>query len=74
MNPAVEKYMESIQTEQRIKEQESNQTDVSDEQMTVQWQKIRGKFEAAQKRKNVHHTDKTDEPIEKKPKFLKPVD
>lgn len=77
MNPAIEKHMESIrnQNEERLKEEESQQKDVSDEQMSVQWQKIRGKFEAMNKLKNLHYNEnKNDEPTQKKPRFLKPID
>lgn len=75
MNPVIEKYMESIQNEERLKEEEKQQADVSDEQMAVQWKRIRGKFEAMNKHKNLDRSvNKTDEPVEKRPKFLKPVD
>lgn len=73
MNPAIEKYMESMQNKEKIIEEE-NQAEVSDEQMTVQWQKLRNKFEAMNKRKNVRSNENKDEPVQKKPKFLKPLD
>lgn len=51
------------------------ETDVSDEQMAVHWEKMQVKFDKQRHRKKQHRKTKTeDEPIEKKPKFLKPVD
>ncbi|EFN79820.1 M-phase phosphoprotein 6 [Harpegnathos saltator] len=73
MNPVIERYMESIQNQERINVEESKQVDISDEQMSVQWQKIRGKFESMQKHKNPRYSAVKDEPLKKK-KFLKPVD
>lgn len=75
MNPMIEKLMEareSARTRIEVKEE----ADVSDEQMAVQWQKMRAKFDATKKlRKSQHrNTNIMDEPAEKKTKFLKPVD
>lgn len=74
MNPVIEKYMESIKDKERMRVEENKQTDVSDEQMAVQWQKIRGKFEALKHKNSQNSMNKEDEPVQKKPRFLKPVD
>ncbi|XP_014489214.1 PREDICTED: M-phase phosphoprotein 6 [Dinoponera quadriceps] len=75
MNPVIEKYMESIQQKEKLQEEESQPTDVSDEQMAVQWQRIKGKFNAMPKRKNLYYNeDEKNGPVAKKTKFLKPVD
>ncbi|XP_032674819.1 M-phase phosphoprotein 6 [Odontomachus brunneus] len=73
MNPVIEKYMELMQNKEKIMEEEL-QTEVSDEQMTVQWQKLRNKFGTTNKRKNVQNSEDKAKPLRKKPKFLKPVD
>ncbi|EZA54340.1 M-phase phosphoprotein 6 isoform X2 [Ooceraea biroi] len=75
MNPAIEKLMEA-RDNARARTEVKPEADISDEQMTVTWQKMRAKFDAVKKlRKSQHRKTKTeDEPVEKKLKFLKPVD
>ncbi|XP_012224687.1 M-phase phosphoprotein 6 [Linepithema humile] len=78
INPKIEKLMEARENEKRAKMETKQETEISDEQMAVQWQKIRVKFDATQRqyKKPQHRKMKSedDEPIEKKPKFLKPID
>ncbi|XP_029171795.1 M-phase phosphoprotein 6 [Nylanderia fulva] len=83
MNPMIEKLMEAKENEKRAQTETKEEVDVSDEQMTVQWQKMRTKFDVMTHRKPQNKayrksqhskTGCKDEPMEKKPKFLKPVD
>lgn len=78
MNPKIEKLMEAKESEKRAKTEKKQETDVSDEQMAVQWQKMRVKFDATQRQQKKPQyrkiTNEEDEPMEKKPKFLKPID
>lgn len=83
MNPTIEKLMEARENAKRAQTEMKEEVDVSDEQMTVQWQKMRTKFDVMTQRKPYHKVnrklqhsepDNKDEPIEKKPKFLKPAD
>lgn len=73
MNPAIEKLMEARESEKRAEEEKKKETDISDEQM-VQWQKMRTKFNATHKQGKPQHKDSKDEPVKKKPKFIKPLD
>ncbi|KAL6448218.1 hypothetical protein ACFW04_000306 [Cataglyphis niger] len=82
MNPAIEKLMEARENAKRAETETKEEVDISDEQMTVQWQKMRTKFDIMQ-RKSQHKTNRklqhsktdcNDEPIGKKPKFLKPAE
>lgn len=75
MNPNIEKLMAARERAKQAKLEVKQETDVSDEQMAVQWEKMRLKFDKQRHRKTQHRKTKTEgEPIEKKPKFLKPVD
>ncbi|XP_072743762.1 M-phase phosphoprotein 6 [Anoplolepis gracilipes] len=81
MNPMIEKLMEAKENEKRAQTKTKEEVDMSDEQMAVQWQKMRTKFDVMRRpqyktsRKLQHsRTDCNDEPMEKKPKFLKPVE
>lgn len=78
MNPRIEKLMEVKENEKRGKLEKKRETDVSDEQLTVQWHRIRGQFDVPQRQPKKSQYRKTKgeegEPMEKKQKFLKPVD
>lgn len=75
MNPAVEKLMEAKENAKRAKIEMKKETDISDEQMAVQWKKMRAKFDNRQPIKTQpKKTKDKDEPLKKKPKFLKPVE
>lgn len=83
MNPTIEKLMEAKENAKRGQEEIKQEVDVSDEQMAVQWQKMRTKFDVMQRKKTQYKasrksqyskTDCKEEPMEKRPKFLKPVD
>ncbi|GAB1868914.1 M-phase phosphoprotein 6 [Camponotus japonicus] len=83
MNPTLEKLMEAKENAKRGQEEIKQEVDVSDEQMAVQWQKMRTKFDVMQRKKTQYKasrksqyskTDCKEEPMEKRPKFLKPVD
>ncbi|XP_028050390.1 M-phase phosphoprotein 6 [Monomorium pharaonis] len=74
MNPAIEKLMETKENAKRTKE-EVKEVDVSDEQMTVQWKKMRAKFDTMNRhRKPYHKKNNEDEPLEKKVKFSNSID
>lgn len=75
MNPVIEKLMEA-RNNARARKEVKQDVDVTDEQMAVQWQKMRAKLDAAKKLRKLQHvkTNRKDEPLEKKPKFLKPAD
>ncbi|XP_011631444.1 LOW QUALITY PROTEIN: M-phase phosphoprotein 6 [Pogonomyrmex barbatus] len=77
MNPAIEKLMEARENANRPKVEVKQDADVSDEQMAVQWKKMRAKFDSVNKRMkhNPNLSPKHEnEPLKKKPKFLKPVE
>lgn len=76
MNPAIEKLMEAKESAKQVKPEMKEEADVSDEQMTVQWKKMRAKFDTVNRHKKPQHwkTNNEDEPLNKKPKFLKPVE
>lgn len=78
MNPLIEKLMQadedSKRAQEEAKKEKKKNTDVSDEEMAVQWQKIRGKFDAQKGRRFQRETFSEDKPLKKKLKFLKPVD
>lgn len=82
MNPTIEKLMESKENAKRAQVETKQEVDVSDEQMAVQWQKMRTKFDVMCRktqhkvnRKSQHSkTNCKEEPMEKRPKFLKPVE
>ncbi|XP_043262269.1 M-phase phosphoprotein 6 [Colletes gigas] len=73
MNPEIEKLMEAEWNNERSVVETKKETDVSDEQMTEHFKAFR---------KNVKHEYKyekplkenSDEPLPKRPKFLKPQD
>lgn len=74
MNPVIEKLMEARENARAQKEVKQD-VDITDEQMAVQWQKMRAKLNAKKLRKLQHvKTKSSDEPLKKKPKFLKPAD
>ncbi|XP_071571787.1 M-phase phosphoprotein 6 [Temnothorax nylanderi] len=75
MNPVIEKLMEEKENGKRAKVEEK-QEDVSDEQMAVQWKKMRAKFDTVNRHRKPQHRKRNDEdePLNKKPKFLKPAD
>lgn len=83
MNPTIEKLMEARENAKRAQTEIKEEVDVSDDQMAVQWQKMRIKFDAMTHRKSPHKVNRksqhsepnsNDEPMEKKQKFLKPAD
>lgn len=76
MNPVIEKLMEAKENAKRDKVEVKQEADVSDEQMAIQWKKMRAKFDNVNKRKKSQYrkTNNEDEPLNKKPKFLKPAD
>jgi len=76
MNPTIEKLMEAKENAKRANEDVKQETDISDEQMAVQWTKMRAKFDSTNKHRKPRHikTNNEDEPLSKKPKFLKPVE
>ncbi|KAL0128364.1 hypothetical protein PUN28_003567 [Cardiocondyla obscurior] len=74
MNPAIEKLMEAKENSKRGQEEKKEEADVSDEQMTVQWQKMRAKFDTVNRHRKQQHRNDEDGPMRKKPRFLKPVD
>ncbi|XP_018394334.1 PREDICTED: M-phase phosphoprotein 6 [Cyphomyrmex costatus] len=77
MNPNIEKIMEAKENAKRANEDLKQETDISDEQMAVQWTKMRAKFDTVKNRhrKSQHiKTNDEDEPLTKKPKFLKPTE
>lgn len=76
MNPNVEKLMEARENAKRVQVEVKQEADVSDEQMAVQWKKMRAKLDNVSKQRRPQHTktNDEDEPFKKKPKFLKPVE
>ncbi|XP_011881131.1 PREDICTED: M-phase phosphoprotein 6 [Vollenhovia emeryi] len=76
MNPAIEKLMEARKNAKQAKVEVKQDADISDEQMAVQWKKMRAKFDTVNRRRKPQHrtTNNEDEPFDKKPKFLKPAD
>lgn len=76
MNPTVEKLMEAKENAKRAKIEVKQEADISDEQMAVQWKKMRTKFDKVNKNRKAQHikSNDQDEPLRKKPKFLKPAD
>lgn len=90
MNPTIEKLMEAKENAKRAQTDIKEELDVSDEQMAVWQKMQKTKFDSEKflmhrkiakkpqhkaNRKSQHSkTDCKDEPMEKKPKFLKPVD
>lgn len=76
INPAIEKLMEA---KENAKVETKQEADISDEQMAVRWKKMRTKFDNVKnKHKKPQHRQisnaSEDEPLKKKPKFLKPAD
>lgn len=74
MNPAIEKLMEA---KNNTKVETKQEADISDEQMTIQWKKMRMKFDKNRHKKQQHRqiSDASEgETLKKKPKFLKPAD
>lgn len=76
MNPAIEKLMEAKENAKRAKVEVKQEADISDEQMAIQWKKMRAKFDNVNKHKKSQYRKRNneDEPLSKKPKFLKPAD
>ncbi|XP_071630681.1 M-phase phosphoprotein 6 [Temnothorax longispinosus] len=76
MNPVIEKLMEEKENAKRAKVEVKREADVSDEQMAVQWKKMRAKFDTVNRHRKPQHRKRNDEdePLNKKPKFLKPAD
>lgn len=81
MNPIIEKLMEAKKNAKRAQVETKQEVDVSDEQMAVQWQKMRTKFDIMSRktqykanRKSQHSKNYKEEPTEKRAKFLKPVE
>lgn len=76
MNPTIEKLMEAKENAKRAKVEVKQEADVSDEQMTVRWKKMRAKFDTVNRHRKPQHikTNNEDGPLTKKPKFLKPID
>lgn len=75
MNPTIEKLMEARKNA-KAKVETKQEADISDEQMAVQWKKMRAKFDAVNRHKKPRYKkiNDEDEPLKKKPKFLKPAD
>jgi len=74
MNPKIEKLMEATMKNIQDQTEVRKETDVSDEQMAIQWQKMQTKFDIMRKKRH-RETDISEVEISpKKPKFLKPVD
>lgn len=72
MNPELEKLLELENNEKRMELERKKEADVTDEQMAEEWA-------SHNKRKHKYKYQKTahienDQPVGKKPKFLKPVD
>ncbi|KOC70669.1 M-phase phosphoprotein 6 [Habropoda laboriosa] len=75
MNPEIEKLMEAEQNNERVKIEEKNETDISDEQMVHHWKKFRKMSKTDRKyEKSLQKHNNNHEPLPKKPKFLKPQD
>ncbi|XP_024867660.1 M-phase phosphoprotein 6 [Temnothorax curvispinosus] len=76
MNPVIEKLMEEKENAKQAKVEVKREADVSDEQMAVQWKKMRAKFDTVNRHRKPQHRKRNDEdePLNKKPKFLKPAD
>lgn len=76
MNPTIEKLMEAKENVKRANEDVKQDTDISDEQMAVQWTKMRAKFDTANRHRKPQHIkiNDEDEPLSKIPKFLKPIE
>jgi len=74
MNPEIEKLMEARMKNIQDQTEVKKETDVSDEQMAIHWQKMQTKFDIMKKKRH-KQTDISEVEIStKKPKFLKPVD
>ncbi|KAH0956171.1 hypothetical protein HN011_002540 [Eciton burchellii] len=74
MNPEIEKLMEARMKDIQDQIEAKKETDVSDEQMAIQWQKMQAKFNVTKKKRHREmNISEIDIPT-KKPKFLKPVD
>ncbi|KAL2718343.1 M-phase phosphoprotein 6 [Vespula squamosa] len=72
MNPELEKLLEIENIDKQMELEKKQEKDITDEQMIEQWmflRKKKNKFKRSKKMKN-----NTNEPLNKKPKFLKPVD
>lgn len=83
MNPTIEKLMEAKENAKRAQVETKQEVDMSDEEMAVQWQKMRTKFDVMHRKKTQYKanrksqhskTNYKEEPMEKRPKFLKPVE
>ncbi|XP_077267656.1 M-phase phosphoprotein 6 [Temnothorax americanus] len=76
MNPVIEKLMEEKENAKRAQVEVKREADVSDEQMAVRWKKMRAKFDTVNRHRKPQHRKRNDEdePLNKKPKFLKPAD
>lgn len=72
MNPELEKLLEIENIDKQIELEKIKETDVTDKQMVEQWinlRKQKNKFKRTKQIKN-----NTNQPSNKKAKFLKPVD
>lgn len=80
MNPEIERLMELEQNAIRLKEEAKRETEVSDEQMAKHWKSshintMEKRFKPKRSQHKYFSSYKSDdEPREKKPKFLKPID
>ncbi|XP_035742115.1 M-phase phosphoprotein 6-like [Vespa mandarinia] len=72
MNPELEKLLEIENVDKQIELEKKQEADVTDEQMVKQWinlRKKKNKFKRTKKIKN-----NINQPLNKNPKFLKPID
>ncbi|XP_047370720.1 M-phase phosphoprotein 6 [Vespa velutina] len=72
MNPELEKLLEIENVDKQIELEKKQEADITDEQMVKQWinlRKKKNKFKRTKKIKN-----NINQPLKKKPKFLKPTD
>lgn len=72
MNPELEKLLEIENIDKQMELEKKQEKDVTDEQMIEQWMFLRKKKNKFKRSKKMNNN--TNKPLNKKPKFLKPVD
>ncbi|XP_076762896.1 M-phase phosphoprotein 6 [Xylocopa sonorina] len=73
MNPEIEKLMEEERSNETVKVKPKEEADISEEQMAENWKNYRKIVKAEHKNeRSFRKHNKSHEPRQKKPKFLKP--
>ncbi|KAK2581644.1 hypothetical protein KPH14_002144 [Odynerus spinipes] len=75
MNPELEKLLEMEYNNKQMELEKKQETDVTDEQLAEEWiSRKKGKNKYKFQKKQTEKQTESDEPVKKKPRFLKPVD